>query len=204
MKCTMLEQEGGKEVVTMNESRWLRTGSARLPAWTAGLFLLAISLACSREDESARTPASPDDGSGGTMDVAETPPSGEDALPADAAWPGCDVVGQHCTPEDTVIFMAACFHVAGGSLRFPVYSDCGFCECGFVQVPGPCPDEHGSCDAWTGPETPVLASEFCATGRRVLCANGTGEWARTRLGCCDEAGLVYCERDPAPDSNRCL
>jgi hypothetical protein len=127
---------------------------------------------------------------------------GDAATDGDGSWPSCDAFGEFCLREDAPIFVASCRPVEGGPVRFSPDGTCGVCVCGFVEKTGPCADEGGPCTE-DSVERPLHLPSFCASGRRVLCANGTGEYTHVRIGCCDEEGWVYCERDPAPGSNGC-
>jgi hypothetical protein len=129
-------------------------------------------------------------------DVGKNP---EDGQTSDEA---CDVMGDKCLPSDTTIFVTTCTVPEGGTVRFGPRGDCGFCECGFVMMSFPCADLEGNCGDWTAAPK---QHAYCSTGNRILCAHFEGsEQTPTRIGCCDEEGWVYCERDPRPDSNLCL
>lgn len=146
-------------------------------------------------------PLNPDEGT--AIDPGETP----DAVATDAVWTGCEVFGVDCTPEDTTIFTTSCYNVPGGVERWPVYATCGQqCVCGLVDwaVTPPDPIWAVPCDQWEGPEVPVPAAAFCATGRRVLCAQPTAPPGDVKVGCCDAEGRVHCEWNPVQNGNRCI
>lgn len=125
----------------------------------------------------------------------------EDADAAEIEIAHCDVVGDKCLPSDTTIFVTRCPVPEGGDVRFGPVGDCGYCECGFIHMSFPCADLEPACGDWTAAPK---QHPYCETGNRILCAHIEGlTTTPTRIGCCDEDGWVYCERDPLPDSNVC-
>jgi hypothetical protein len=113
-------------------------------------------------------------------------------------WIDCETIGCDCLPTDSMIFVTYCIVPDGGTPSFVPAGNCGRCNCGFIYLLGPCADEEGLCQEFTLEEP-----EYCASGKRILCAREVGEHTKTRIGCCDDQGNVYCERDPRPNSNRC-
>lgn len=130
-----------------------------------------------------------------------------DTNATDAIWAGCEVIGPYCAHDDTVIFTTYCYNVPGEVERWPVYAACGQqCECGYVVWTTSPPDPLWMvpCEETTSPEIPYPAAQYCATGKRVLCAEPTVGTSDTRVGCCDADGRIHCEWNPVPDGNRCI
>jgi len=168
-----------------------------------GVVFLSLSSSSCKEEETVP----PSDGNEdidlqegeGTVDIIDTIDHFGDDNQSD--WSSCEMMGEYCLPTDTMVIITNCVPDASGTIRFGSRNHCtGICTCGFIEWAYPCDEWMYECNDETA--APFQYS-YCETGRRILCSHDVGTRAIVREGCCDEAGYVYCERDPRPDSNLC-